>query len=62
CLRSNRRNPVDSCLLRAFTVSGLDYSELALPQEFTVWIDPGEVHCRFHENSEYFKVSEELRG
>ncbi|KAM7138204.1 uncharacterized protein RBU57_016744 isoform 1-T1 [Macrochelys suwanniensis] len=57
CIRINRRQRVDESLLRACAACGLDYAELALPRELSLWIDPGEVCCRLGENSQYFTVS-----
>ncbi|XP_074978792.1 uncharacterized protein LOC125625664 isoform X2 [Caretta caretta] len=57
CIRINRRQRVDESLLRACAGCGLAYSELALPWELSLWIDPGEVCCRLGENSQYFTVS-----
>ncbi|XP_074836957.1 protein BTG3-like isoform X2 [Carettochelys insculpta] len=57
CIRINCRQRVDESLLQACAGCGLEYSELALPQELALWIDPGEVCCRLGENSQYFTVS-----
>ncbi|XP_034612583.1 uncharacterized protein LOC117869664 isoform X2 [Trachemys scripta elegans] len=62
CIRINRRQQVDESLLRACAGCGLEYSELALPRELSLWIDPGEVCCRLGENSQYFTVSPSERG
>lgn len=64
CIRINRRHRVDESLLQACVDCGLEYSELALPRELALWIDPGEVCCRLGENSQYFTVSpsEEASG
>ncbi|XP_060639868.2 protein BTG3-like [Anolis sagrei] len=59
CIRINRNQPVDDSLLKACKDCGLEYSELKLPWEFTMWIDPGEVCCRLSENSHYFTVKDE---
>nr|XP_020663148.1 protein BTG3-like [Pogona vitticeps] len=61
CIRINRTDRVDSSLKRACQDAGIDYSELSLPRDFTLWIDPGEVSCRLGENNYPFKVSEEFR-
>ncbi|XP_067403099.1 protein BTG3-like isoform X1 [Emydura macquarii macquarii] len=57
CIRINRRQQVDESLLRACAGCGLQYSDLALPRELSLWIDPGEVCCRLGENSHYFTVN-----
>lgn len=62
CIRINRRQQVDESLLRACAGCGLEYSELALPRELSLWIDPGEVCCRLGENSQYFTVSPSERS
>ncbi|XP_042296555.1 protein BTG3-like isoform X2 [Sceloporus undulatus] len=59
CIRINRNSPVDESLLKACKESGLEYSELKLPREFTLWIDPGDVCCRLSESSQHFTVKEE---
>ncbi|XP_039212215.1 protein BTG3-like, partial [Crotalus tigris] len=59
CIRINRKHHIDDSLLKACTACGLDYSELALPREISIWIDPGEVCCRLGENNQYFTVKEE---
>ncbi|XP_026574541.1 protein BTG3-like [Pseudonaja textilis] len=58
CIRINRKQPVDDSLLKACKACGLDYSELALPKEISIWIDPGEVCCRLGENNQYFTVKD----
>ncbi|XP_077192533.1 protein BTG3-like [Paroedura picta] len=62
CIRINKWQKVDASLLKACTDCGLDYSELALPREISIWIDPGEVSCRLGENNQYFKVKDEERS
>lgn len=37
----------DPVLEQACERSGVRYEDLGLPQELTVWVDPGEVSCRF---------------
>ncbi|XP_048356827.1 protein BTG3-like [Sphaerodactylus townsendi] len=59
CIRINKWHTVDDSLLKACTECGLDYSELALPREVSIWIDPGEVCCRLGENNPHFKVNNE---
>ncbi|CAI5781170.1 acrosome membrane-associated 6 isoform X1 [Podarcis lilfordi] len=46
CIRINRQYTKDDAILKACMESGLDYSELTLKGEITIWIDPGEVSCR----------------
>ncbi|KAJ6663576.1 hypothetical protein lerEdw1_009655 [Lerista edwardsae] len=59
CIRINKKHHVDDSLLKACMDCGLDYSQLELPREVSIWIDPGEVCCRLGENSHYFTVHEE---
>jgi protein Tob/BTG len=49
CIRINEFEPIDPVLEKAATESGLKYSDLNLPPELTVWVDPHEVCCRFGE-------------
>lgn len=42
----NRVQLKDLVLLQACQESGVQYDDLGLPQELTVWVDPGEVSCR----------------
>ncbi|KAK3577372.1 hypothetical protein CHS0354_008468 [Potamilus streckersoni] len=45
CIRITSVSPVDPLLNEAATLSGLNYSDLRLPTELTLWIDPQEVSC-----------------
>uniref|UniRef100_A0A4W6EAS7 B-cell translocation gene 3 n=1 Tax=Lates calcarifer TaxID=8187 RepID=A0A4W6EAS7_LATCA len=45
CIRVNRFHRQDPELLRACWESGVQYSDLGLPRELTLWVDPGEVCC-----------------
>lgn len=42
----NRVRLQDPVLQQACKQSSVRYEELGLPQEMTVWVDPGEVSCR----------------
>uniref|UniRef100_W5LZ18 B-cell translocation gene 4 n=1 Tax=Lepisosteus oculatus TaxID=7918 RepID=W5LZ18_LEPOC len=44
-------------LERACQQSDVDYEELGLPREMTVWVDPGEVSCRYGEKNEPISVA-----
>ncbi|XP_044225971.1 protein BTG4 [Thunnus albacares] len=57
CLRMNRVRLQDPVLQQACERSGVQYDDLGLPQELTVWVDPGEVSCRYGEHSSPFCVS-----
>lgn len=46
CLRMNRVRLQDPVLQQACKQSSVHYEDLGLPQEMTVWVDPGEVSCR----------------
>lgn len=57
CIRINRVHRQDPDILRACQESGIQYSDLGLPRELTIWVDPGEVCCRLEENKPYFTVA-----
>ncbi|KAM3601686.1 uncharacterized protein V6R79_016837 [Siganus canaliculatus] len=57
CIRVNRFHRQDPELLRACQESGVRYSELGLPRELTLWVDPGEVCCRYGEHNPCFSVA-----
>ncbi|KAG7515974.1 hypothetical protein JOB18_019673 [Solea senegalensis] len=57
CIRVNRFDREDPVLHRACQESGIVYSDLGLPHELTLWVDPGEVCCRYGEGSMIFSVA-----
>ncbi|XP_030009166.1 protein BTG4 [Sphaeramia orbicularis] len=57
CLRMNRLRLQDPVLQQACERSKVRYKDLGLPQELTIWVDPGEVSCRYGEHSAPFCVS-----
>ncbi|CAJ1063299.1 Hypothetical predicted protein [Xyrichtys novacula] len=57
CLRMNRAQLRDLVLQQACKRSAVRYEDLGLPLEMTVWVDPGEVSCRYGEHSTPFCVS-----
>ncbi|XP_026184131.1 protein BTG3 [Mastacembelus armatus] len=57
CIRVNRFHRQDPELLRACKESGIQYSDLGLPRELTLWVDPGEVCCRYGEQNPCFSVA-----
>ncbi|OCT56985.1 hypothetical protein XELAEV_18004166mg [Xenopus laevis] len=46
CIRIEQSHPVDDTVLQACVQSGLRCSQLALPRDMSLWIDPKEVSCR----------------
>ncbi|TDH04635.1 hypothetical protein EPR50_G00134890 [Perca flavescens] len=57
CIRVNRSQRQDPDLLRACQESGIQYSDLELPPELTLWVDPGSVCCRVGEQNPCFSVA-----
>ncbi|XP_041657367.1 protein BTG3 [Cheilinus undulatus] len=57
CIRVNRFHRQDPELLRACHESGVQYRDLGLPRELTLWVDPGEVCCRYGEQNPCFSVA-----
>lgn len=50
CIRLNGGSRSDPLIQQAALETGLDYGDLKLPVEFTMWVDPKEVSCRFGEH------------
>lgn len=46
CIRVNKFQRVDPDVLKACENSCILYSDLGLPKELTLWVDPCEVCCR----------------
>ncbi|XP_027034397.1 protein BTG4 [Tachysurus fulvidraco] len=57
CLRMNKAQLRDPIIDRACKQSGVDYENLGLPKEITIWVDPGEVSCRYGEKTTPFCVT-----
>ncbi|MCI4394587.1 hypothetical protein PGIGA_G00170480 [Pangasianodon gigas] len=57
CLRMNKAQLRDPIIDRACKQSGVDYEDLGLPKEITIWVDPGEVSCRYGEKTTPFCVT-----
>lgn len=57
CLRVNQAQLKDPTLLRACERALVSYEDLGLPRELTVWVDPGDVSCRYGERSTPFCVT-----
>ncbi|CAO2611336.1 Protein BTG3 [Lemmus lemmus] len=45
CIRVNKFQRVDPDILKACENSCILYSDLGLPKELTLWVDPCEVYC-----------------
>ncbi|KAM5132075.1 protein BTG3-like isoform 1-T2 [Mantella aurantiaca] len=56
CIRIEQNFLVDDSILQACVRSGLRCSQLALPRNMTIWIDPKEVSCRLGESCSPFIV------
>lgn len=49
CIRLNSWDRHDIALQKACDQCGIEYKDLQLPVELTLWVDPEEVTCRFGE-------------
>ncbi|CAJ0922903.1 unnamed protein product, partial [Ranitomeya imitator] len=56
CIRVNTQYRDDS-ILEACALTHIGFRDLALPKEFTLWIDPFEVSCRLGEENSPFTVA-----
>ncbi|KAJ0062007.1 hypothetical protein NL108_014916 [Boleophthalmus pectinirostris] len=57
CIRLNKFYTQDPEILRACQESGIEYKDLKLPDELTLWVDPGEVCCRYEEYRHFFPLA-----
>lgn len=51
CIRLNECDRYDPILKSTCLQCGIDYKDLQLPPELTLWVDPDEVTCRFGEHT-----------
>ncbi|XP_012673790.2 protein BTG4 [Clupea harengus] len=58
CLRVNKFQIRDPDIEQACRQSDIDFDDLGLPSEMTIWVDPGEVSCRYGEKSTPFCVTQ----
>ncbi|XP_071806407.1 maternal B9.10 protein-like [Asterias amurensis] len=58
CIRIAKEEPRDAVLARAAKKSGLKYDDMSLPTDFTLWVDPLEVVCRFGEKGTICPIAE----
>ncbi|NWV82957.1 B910 protein, partial [Dasyornis broadbenti] len=56
CIRINKHQARDPLLEQACAESDVDFTQLGLPEEMTLWVDPFEVCCRYGERSRPFTV------
>uniref|UniRef100_A0A8C5MK45 BTG anti-proliferation factor 4 n=1 Tax=Leptobrachium leishanense TaxID=445787 RepID=A0A8C5MK45_9ANUR len=57
CIRINLFQSVDSVLQQACADSDVDFNDLGLPKEMTIWVDPSEVCCRYGEKNSPFTIA-----
>ncbi|XP_075046112.1 protein BTG4 [Mixophyes fleayi] len=57
CIRINKCQAVDSVLADACAESNVQFDELGLPKEMTIWVDPFEVCCRYGEKNSPFTIA-----
>ncbi|XP_073426020.1 maternal B9.10 protein-like [Dendrobates tinctorius] len=56
CIRINSESR-DESILEACALTHIGFQDLALPKEFTLWIDPFDVSCRLGEENFAFTVA-----
>ncbi|XP_043935005.1 protein BTG4 [Protopterus annectens] len=57
CIRVNKFHNVDPLLERTCKECNVDYEDLGLPKELTIWVDPFEVACRYGEKNQPFTIA-----
>ncbi|XP_056399764.1 protein BTG4 isoform X2 [Hyla sarda] len=57
CIRINKCQSVDSVLEQACAESDIEFEDLGLPKEMTIWVDPFEVCCRYGEKNSPFTIA-----
>ncbi|CAH2320274.1 BTG4 [Pelobates cultripes] len=57
CIRINMFQSNDTVLQQACRDSDVDFSDLGLPKEMTIWVDPFEVCCRYGEKNSPFTIA-----
>ncbi|NXO02695.1 B915 protein, partial [Rhinopomastus cyanomelas] len=57
CIRINKHQMRDPLLEQACVESNVDFDELGLPREMTLWVDPFDVCCRYGEKSQPFTIA-----
>ncbi|XP_068098937.1 protein BTG4 isoform X2 [Hyperolius riggenbachi] len=56
CIRINKCQ-TDSVLAQACAESSVNFDDLGLPKEMTIWVDPFEVCCRYGEKNSPFTIA-----
>lgn len=62
CIRVNETERRDPVLEKAAQSCGLNYEDLKLPVELTIWVDPNEVCCRFGEHKGSYCTVASFKG
>ncbi|KAM4652532.1 protein BTG4 [Discoglossus pictus] len=57
CIRINHSQAIDTVLERACAESNVEFNDLGLPKEMTIWVDPFEVCCRYGEKNSPFTIA-----
>ncbi|XP_054168775.1 ankyrin repeat and ELMO domain-containing protein D-like [Oppia nitens] len=61
CIRFNENSRRDSVVEKACQECGINFDDLKLPLELTLWVDPNEVTCRFGEHKGSYCIVAKLR-